>query len=360
MSETYTPLEGHLHSDEILQLAMDAGFSFEEAVTATGIALAESNGNPNTWTKNDSGGAYGLWQISGVNKQWLIDNKPYINSVEDLYDPVNNAKAAFSVAMEESFGKNRTTPNWEYFDGYKTMNTFNKYAYGGTSNNWESEEGNIILPTASQEGKNAGARYSEMLREKHGLSGYEGRLDPETVDLDNVLDPSNVGDMTVEEIKDKYNLGLHARIGRSAEAFIDNSKGYVRPVVGRVEPQFAEEWIKNLESKGETKLANTLRRANLSDGNTIMFDYPYGPEWAERNAHRFGIKLWDGAKEIGSMLSDGLEYDMKLLKSDPVGLRKLIVSWLMEDSVSERLKEMTPESLPERAGPSRRGGVVDE
>ena len=134
----------------------------------------------------------------------------------------------------------------------------------------------------------------------------------------------------------------------------------MRPVVGRVEPQFAEEWIRNLEGKGETKLANTLRRANLSDGNSIMFDYPYGPEWAEKHAHRFGIKLWDGVKEIGSMLSDGLEYDMKLLKSDPVGLRKLIGSWLMEDSVSERLKEMTPESLPERAGPSRRGGVVDE
>ena len=41
MSETYTPEAGNLHSDEILQLAMDAGFSFEEAQTATGIALAE-------------------------------------------------------------------------------------------------------------------------------------------------------------------------------------------------------------------------------------------------------------------------------------------------------------------------------
>ena len=350
---SYTPEEGNLHSDEILQLAMDAGFSFEEAQTATGIALAESNGEPTKWTKNDSGGAYGLWQISGVNKQWAIDNIEGINSVEDLYDPVLNSKAAFAVAMHHSYNKPRTTPNWEHFDGYKTMDTFNMYAVG----NWRTEE---ELPSASQEGKNAGMRYSEMLREKHGLSGDEGRLHPETVDLDNVLDPSNVGDMTVEEIKDKYNLGLHARIGRSAEAFIDSSKGHVRPVVGRVEPQFAEEWIRNLEGKGETKLANTLRRANLSDGNSIMFDYPYGPEWAEKHAHRFGIKLWDGVKEIGSMLSDGLEYDMKLLKSDPVGLRKLIGSWLMEDSVSERLKEMTPESLPERAGPSRRGGVVDE
>jgi hypothetical protein len=344
---TYTPIEGNLHSDELLQLAMDAGFSFEEAVTATGIALAESNGNPNTWTDNDSGGAYGLWQISGVNKQWAIENIPGIDSVEDLYDPVLNSKAAFAVAMHHSYSEPRTTPNWEHFDGYKTMNTFNEYAYGGTSNNWESEEGNIILPTASQEGRNAGARYQRV---------EQGRLNPETVDLDNVLDPSNVGDMTVGEIKDKYNLGLHARIGRSAEAFIDSSKGHVRPVVGRVEPQFTEEWIKNLEGKGETKLADTLRRANLSDGNAIMFDYPYGPEWAEKHAHRFGIKLWDGAKEIGSMLSDGLEYDWKLLKSDPVGLRKMLGSWLMEDSLSER----SPESLPERAGPSRRGGVIDE
>jgi hypothetical protein len=32
----------------------------------------------------------------------------------------------------------------------------------------------------------------------------------------------------------------------------------------------------------------------------------------------------------------------------------------MEDSVSDKLKEMTPESVPERAGPSRKGGVVDE
>jgi hypothetical protein len=351
MSETYTPIEGNLHSDELLQLAMDAGFSFEEAVTATGIALAESNGNPNTWTDNDSGGAYGLWQISGVNKQWAIENIPGIDSVEDLYDPVLNSKAAFAVAMHHSYSEPRTTPNWEHFDGHKTMNTFNEYAHGGTSNNWESEEGNIILPTASQEGRNAGERYQRY---------EQGRVNPETVDLDNVLDPSNVGDMTVEEIKDKYNLGLHARIGRSVEAFIDSSKGHVRPVVGKVEPEFAKEWERNLESKGETELANGLRRANLPAGNTVMFDYPNGPEWAERNAHRFGIKLWDGIKELGSMASDGLEYDAKLLKSDPVGVRSWLWSVLMEDSVSDKLKEMTPESVPERAGPSRKGGVVDE
>ena len=255
--------------------------------------------------------------------------------------------------MHHSYNKPRTTPNWEHFDGYKTMDTFNMYAVG----NWRTEE---ELPFASQEGKNAGMRYSEMLGERHGLSGDEGRLHPETVDLDNVLDPSNVGDMTVEEIKDKYNLGLHARIGRSVEAFIDSSNGHVRPVVGRVEPEFSKEWERNLESRGETELANGLRRANLPAGNTVMFDYPNGPEWPERNAHRFGIKLWDGIKELGSMASDGLEYDMKLLKSDPVGLRSWLWSVLMEDSVSDKLKEMTPESVPERAGPSRKGGVVDE
>jgi len=75
--------------EEIYRYALLAGFSPDQAATMTAIALAESSGN--TGANNTSGeDSRGLWQINAASH-------PEFNG-QDLYDPLTNAKAAFSVS----------------------------------------------------------------------------------------------------------------------------------------------------------------------------------------------------------------------------------------------------------------------
>jgi len=75
---------------EIYRFARLAGFSPDQSVTMTAIALAESGGNSNA--HNSSGeNSRGLWQINlDAHGDWA--------GRRDLYDPVENAKAAFKVS----------------------------------------------------------------------------------------------------------------------------------------------------------------------------------------------------------------------------------------------------------------------
>ena len=76
--------------EAIYAVALQAGFSPEQAVTFTAISLAESGGDPavNAAGSEDS---RGLWQINvspGVRS----------NKWGDLYDPLTNARAAYEVS----------------------------------------------------------------------------------------------------------------------------------------------------------------------------------------------------------------------------------------------------------------------
>ncbi|HEU4422223.1 MAG TPA: NlpC/P60 family protein [Pilimelia sp.] len=75
---------------EIYRFARLAGFSPDQSVTMTAIALAESGGNSNA--HNSSGeDSRGLWQINlDAHRNWA--------GRWNLYDPMENAKAAFRVS----------------------------------------------------------------------------------------------------------------------------------------------------------------------------------------------------------------------------------------------------------------------
>jgi cell wall-associated NlpC family hydrolase len=74
---------------EIYRFARMAGFSPDQAVTMTAIALAESGGR--TQAHNDHGeDSRGLWQINASAHPNLARR--------NLYDPLENAKAAFAVS----------------------------------------------------------------------------------------------------------------------------------------------------------------------------------------------------------------------------------------------------------------------
>jgi len=86
---------GNLGYADIFPLAINAGFSGQDADTATAIALAESSGNPNAYNPETAAhtpqglGSYGLWQV-------YLKAHPEFTGV-NLYDPQLNANAAYSV-----------------------------------------------------------------------------------------------------------------------------------------------------------------------------------------------------------------------------------------------------------------------
>ena len=103
-----------LSFSDLLTLAKNAGFSGQDAVTAAGIALAESSGNPRAYNPEAAAnaptgkGSYGLWQI-------FLNAHPEFSGM-DLYDSTVNAQAAFSVyqAAGNSFSPWSTFNNGQY------------------------------------------------------------------------------------------------------------------------------------------------------------------------------------------------------------------------------------------------------
>lgn len=89
--------DGILDSNQIGQLAAAAGFSGRDLNVAVAVALAESvpSGNPNSYNPETQAGtpqgqgSYGLWQI------YLKVHPEF--SGWNLFDPMQNARAAFSV-----------------------------------------------------------------------------------------------------------------------------------------------------------------------------------------------------------------------------------------------------------------------
>ena len=75
---------------QIYGFARAAGFSPEQAVTMTAIALSESGGNSRAHNPHGED-SRGLWQINmNAHRDWADEL--------NLYDPVDNAKAAFRVS----------------------------------------------------------------------------------------------------------------------------------------------------------------------------------------------------------------------------------------------------------------------
>jgi cell wall-associated NlpC family hydrolase len=77
-------------AEQIYGFARQAGFSPDEAATMTAIALAESGGNGRAHNPHGEN-SQGLWQINGRAH-------PSFLTKYDLFDPADNAKAAFEVS----------------------------------------------------------------------------------------------------------------------------------------------------------------------------------------------------------------------------------------------------------------------
>src|SRR5579859_6631813 len=101
-------------AQQIASFASGAGFSGNDLVTAVAIALAESGGDPQQYNpeiKARGGtppgyGSYGLWQIyRKMHPEFASWN---------LYDPNQNAAAAYSVYQAQGFAAWSTYTNGAY------------------------------------------------------------------------------------------------------------------------------------------------------------------------------------------------------------------------------------------------------
>ena len=77
--------------------AISAGWPASEAPTLARVMFRESRCIPTAYNAKDSnGGSRGLMQINGVHKSWLMDTG-YINSLDDLFNPNINLRAALHL-----------------------------------------------------------------------------------------------------------------------------------------------------------------------------------------------------------------------------------------------------------------------
>ena len=90
-----------LSGEQVAQILAQAGFKGEQLVEMVAIAKRESGWTPeahrtNNPKRNDVGD-FGLTQINYTNVPTLVANH-VINNVQDLLDPVKNAKAAYFLS----------------------------------------------------------------------------------------------------------------------------------------------------------------------------------------------------------------------------------------------------------------------
>lgn len=105
--------------DQAKQYAIQAGATPEEARTLAAIGVAESRLIPNNDTiksglyKRNGETSYGVWQINMTGEKMRNERlKQFgINSVEDLYDPLTNAKAAVTLMRNRGGFGDWTTYN---------------------------------------------------------------------------------------------------------------------------------------------------------------------------------------------------------------------------------------------------------
>ena len=90
---------GRFGAGQLASLAQSVGFKGQSAAIMAGIAMAESSGNPRAHNPVPPDNSYGLWQINMLGGMGPERRKAFnLKSNNDLFDPVVNAKAAYSIS----------------------------------------------------------------------------------------------------------------------------------------------------------------------------------------------------------------------------------------------------------------------
>jgi Lysozyme like domain len=108
-----------LAPERIYAYGRGAGFSPDKAVTATAIALAESDGRPRAHNPNPPDDSYCLMQINMLGPLGPARRARFrLHSNADLYDPATCMRVAYAISAEGS--------NWQPWTTY-TRGTYRHY-----------------------------------------------------------------------------------------------------------------------------------------------------------------------------------------------------------------------------------------
>ena len=145
---------GQLSMEQLVGLAKGAGFDNNEAVIMAAIAKAESGGNSNARNFKPPDKSYGLWQINMIGKLGPARIQEFgLQSEDQLFDPVTNAKAAYSIRKSQGLSA------WTV---YKTGAYRNHLAAAQAARNAPSLR---VSPTNIQLGKGYGSEGSKIAGE---------------------------------------------------------------------------------------------------------------------------------------------------------------------------------------------------
>ena len=103
------PTGGTLDAKQIVQVARAAGIPEKDVPLMTAIALAESGGKSGAHNTTYPDNSYGLWQINMLDEPGYMlgeeRRKQFgLKSNDELFNPVTNAKAAYSILKQQGFG----------------------------------------------------------------------------------------------------------------------------------------------------------------------------------------------------------------------------------------------------------------
>jgi hypothetical protein len=106
--------------------------------------------------------------------------------------------------------------------------------------------------------------------------------------------------LTPELREDKYRMGLTGPFADRFDKFIEDSKGAVQPLQGRID---ADEYktVYNSLMQSDPDLAaemGNVHESPFTRGNAALLHYPTDDQWALKNAPRYGLRLRPGFNNI--------------------------------------------------------------
>ncbi|HKS45697.1 MAG TPA: transglycosylase SLT domain-containing protein [Amycolatopsis sp.] len=190
-----------LKADEIARHAYQAGFRGEALTTAVAVALAESGGNTRAHNGTPPDNSYGLWQINMLGSMGPARRHQFhLDSDKELFDPDENAKAAFAISSHgKSFGPWSTYTNGAY---KKHLAEARKAAHKASEHHGKGHSG----------GKDA-AKHG------HGKGGKTGHGDGFKVDPDQFHGYTKKVDHVAGELRQIGSRTVHGVTGIAKDSF---------------------------------------------------------------------------------------------------------------------------------------------
>ena len=137
------PSSGKYGVKELIALAKSAGFTDEESIKMAALAMAESGGDPGERynPKGSTEDSYGLWQIN-MDPKYRDERLSMfgISSVEELYDPVTNVKAAKIIYDLQGYNAWTTYGGKRYEDNLKDARSVAPSILSSSNQNTEANK----------------------------------------------------------------------------------------------------------------------------------------------------------------------------------------------------------------------------